>query len=343
MQTALCYTEIVNFKRKPMKIAWVSSFSPDSIGVNVFLKPLAEELKNLGFELDLFNVGDLYSYRKFLSAHKSLSSVAGEYDLIHSQWGSGCAFLTSTIPGKKILTLRGSDWWFVNKSWFRPSELRTILGPALSRFCLSKFNAITVVSQQMSLDVKRFNKIIRPLVLPTPIDLAFFPILNMYEARARLGYEDDNSKWILFVSAKNDTERKRPHLARQAYEYASNLLPDVKFFAISGVSRELIPLWYCASNVLLLTSTHEGWPNVIKESLACNTPFVSTNVGDLRDLADDTASCWVVDDTPESLGKALVETLSSDLSEELRPLVLDMSLHNSALILKELYLKVFNE
>lgn len=41
---------------------------------------------------------------------------------------------------------------------------------------------------------------------------------------------------------------------------------------------------YSAADVLLLTSTREGWPNVVLESLACGTPVVATDVGAVREM-----------------------------------------------------------
>jgi glycosyltransferase involved in cell wall biosynthesis len=48
-----------------------------------------------------------------------------------------------------------------------------------------------------------------------------------------------------------------------------------------------------ASDVLILSSLHEGSPNVIKEAMACNCPIVTTNVGDVKWVLDNTDGCYI--------------------------------------------------
>jgi teichuronic acid biosynthesis glycosyltransferase TuaC len=44
---------------------------------------------------------------------------------------------------------------------------------------------------------------------------------------------------------------------------------------LRGIEYEQVPIWLNASDVLLVTSHHEGSPTIVKEALACNLPIVS--------------------------------------------------------------------
>jgi len=65
-----------------------------------------------------------------------------------------------------------------------------------------------------------------------------------------------------------------------------------------------------ACDALLLTSVHEGSPNVVKEALACELPVVSVNVGDVRTRIEGIDGCVVVDSaSPDALAAALESVL----------------------------------
>ena len=48
-------------------------------------------------------------------------------------------------------------------------------------------------------------------------------------------------------------------------------------------------------DLLLMTSTVEGSPQIIKEAMACNKPIVSTNVGDVKDLLKGVKNSFLID------------------------------------------------
>ncbi len=62
---------------------------------------------------------------------------------------------------------------------------------------------------------------------------------------------------------------------------------------VGAVGHQDLPTWYQAADVTVLCSHSEGLPNVFRESLACGTPFVSTDVGSIAEIADPNYSMLV--------------------------------------------------
>jgi glycosyltransferase involved in cell wall biosynthesis len=72
--------------------------------------------------------------------------------------------------------------------------------------------------------------------------------------------------------------------------------------------------WYRAADATVLCSDSEGLPNVLRESLACGSPFVSTDVGSIREIASDDL-CVL---TPRGDAAALAEGIRTVLSDSYR-------------------------
>lgn len=79
---------------------------------------------------------------------------------------------------------------------------------------------------------------------------------------------------------------------------------------------ELRQVYSCA-DVLLLTSTREGWPNVVLEAMACGTPVVAVEVGAVRSMLVDRRCGRVVDRRDAaSMSSAVRELLAAAASRE---------------------------
>ena len=66
---------------------------------------------------------------------------------------------------------------------------------------------------------------------------------------------------------------------------------------------------YSAFDTLCLSSTSEGFPNVLAEAMACGVPCVATDVGDARRILS-SADFLVPAGDPSSLARALVQALA---------------------------------
>lgn len=86
------------------------------------------------------------------------------------------------------------------------------------------------------------------------------------------------------------------------------LVDNVHF--VGSVPQAALPDWYRAADVTVLASRSEGVPNVLRESLACGTPFVATNVGGVHELVKGTQNRVVPPEDPAALEDAILTTLA---------------------------------
>ncbi len=95
----------------------------------------------------------------------------------------------------------------------------------------------------------------------------------------------------------------------QSCVHQNHLSDAVRF--VGPVNRAGLPEWYRAADATVLSSDSEGLPNVLRESLACGTPFVSTNAGSVREIAADEYSRVVRCGDVDALQRAMIQILDS--------------------------------
>lgn len=284
--------------------------------------------------VDLYYLDNLRNPLKLIKHYIKLRKLAKKYDVLHAQYGSAVGFITSLLPGSKVITLRGSDWYSpIEKSFI--NKLRTRIGNSLTRKSLNRFDSIIVVSERMKSDVlKTYSKASNIYVLPTPIDLKkFYPI----EIK-----RNSTRKKIMFATVDINNKLKRYDLAKESFSMLEQQLPDIEFVVMNNIPHNKVNNFINGVDLILLTSTYEGWPNVIKETLACNVPFVATDVSDLKLFANQTKSCFVCSDSPKELAEKMKESLSFNKKENLRNLILPFNIDSFVYSLYKVYSNVIN-
>jgi len=101
--------------------------------------------------------------------------------------------------------------------------------------------------------------------------------------------------------------KSRPALERQAERLG--LKDRVVHFA-GKVDQRALPDWYRAADLTVLASRSEGVPNVLRESLACGTPFVATQVGGVAEIAEGTDCLLVPAENVPALTAAIERSLA---------------------------------
>jgi glycosyltransferase involved in cell wall biosynthesis len=82
---------------------------------------------------------------------------------------------------------------------------------------------------------------------------------------------------------------------------------------VGSVPHDQLPDWYRSADVMVLPSRSEGVPNVLRESLACGTPFVASQVGGIPEIA---GSCSRNLLFPAGDSNALAESIVAAFGEQ---------------------------
>lgn len=94
----------------------------------------------------------------------------------------------------------------------------------------------------------------------------------------------------------------------QQLAQAEGVADQIQF--MGPVSHDQLADWYRAADLTVLCSESEGLPNVLRESVACGTPFVSTDVGSIKEIADPDYSELVPKHDADALARGIETVLS---------------------------------
>lgn len=310
-----------------MRVLWTHNFDKaDTPLSGVFMDVAQRALQDAGLSPDMLFLGNLRSPRRMLQARRMVAGVARHYDIIHAQFGSACAAVSVGHGPTTVVSLRGSDW----TPAFSPSvqgRLHAKAATSMSRFAVPRSQGVVAVSRRIGDQVLDAFPHVDVRVAPDPVDLEQFHPADRDAMRAQLGL-DPSRRYVLFTTLSATNPLKRAALARSAVEVARAAVPNVELLVATGRTHSQMPMLAAAADMALCTSTSEGWPNCIKEALACDRPFVATDVSDLRDIAAVDPRCKVVGDSPEALGAAIIEVLRDDsdragLRDHVAPMSMD--------------------
>jgi teichuronic acid biosynthesis glycosyltransferase TuaC len=245
-------------------------------------------LKKGGVDLDFFCVRD-GGLRGYLSALPALCRrlKTNPAEIVHAHY-SLCGFLAYFAGARPlIVSLMGSEA-------YGGSAVRLV-----TRIFARFFWSSTIVKTR---EMKEKLGLKNSVIIPNGVDLSVFYERGKKESLART-YLNGNQTNILFVADPGRAE-KNFSLARNSVRMLND--GDVLLTPLCNIPNIDLPWFYCAADVVLLTSIWEGSPNVIKEAMACGCPIVSTDVGDVG---------WVIGSTE---GTYIASQNASDISAKLR-------------------------
>jgi teichuronic acid biosynthesis glycosyltransferase TuaC len=232
-----------------------------------------------------------------------------------------------------VVYFRGSD--LLGSPAEPPARRFTIyLGVLASRRAARLAAAVVVDSENLRAALPEAARS-KAWIVPSGIDLDQFRPLDRARCREELGWSLD-SKQVLFTASPRRPE-KRFTLAEAAVERLRRGGHEVDLRVLDGVAHADVATWMNASDAVLLTSTHEGSPNAIKEALACNVPVVSVDVGDVSERLAAVPGCYLAMPTPADLAQKLELVLVSGERVRGRESLSELSLPRMAARLVEIY------
>jgi glycosyltransferase involved in cell wall biosynthesis len=250
-----------------------------------YLITQVQALRDLGVEVSYGIVDDRTSIHGILRNLTRLKRRVADVNpaVIHAQYASISAYLAALAAGSRplVVSFWGSDLLGTpapGLQW----RLRERGGRLLGLRAARAASSIIVMSQNLR---DALPPDVRPkaTILPHGIDMAVFQPLPRSEARRRLNWLV-LPRIVLFNASHNEGQYvKNPELARRAVELAQRSFPDAALRMISSASRGEVALMMNAADCLIVTSLHEGSPNIVKEAMACNLPVVSVPCGDVRE------------------------------------------------------------
>jgi teichuronic acid biosynthesis glycosyltransferase TuaC len=183
----------------------------------------------------------------------------GRYDIVHAHFGLTLVSML-LVRAPVVVTFHGSD---------------LLMNPTkhVSRFLAPKASRVIVVARRLRESLGYGE------VIPCGIPVENFTLPLRYGDRPGPGRLK-----VLFPS-NPALKVKNYALFQAACEELQRRGNKVEEVHLVNVDRTKIPevFWNC--DIMLLTSLSEGSPTVIKEAIAARLPFVSVDVGDVKEWA----------------------------------------------------------
>ncbi len=271
---------------RPLKVLVICSYNSGNI--SPFVREQVNSLRNISVNIDYFKVvgkgalGYLKNYKKLKQQIR-----ANEYDLIHAHYGL-CGLLANlqrSVP--VVTTFHGSDIHYLKNRMFS--------------FVCSRLSAYNILTNKKQIKLLKLSNSYS--VIPCGIDLTEFHPMNKIECRNEFNL-DTSKKYILFGSSF-DRKVKNYNLAKSAV----SKLKNVELLELKGYTKREVAALINAVDAVLVTSFNETGPLIVKEALACNTPVISTDVGDVKELIQNVDNCYLTtyraDDVAEKIAIVL--------------------------------------
>ncbi|MBI1838101.1 MAG: glycosyltransferase [Flavobacteriia bacterium] len=292
-----------------MKVLFVSRGNIHTNKISNIVSAQGKSLSSEGISITYYSIigkGGIGYLKNIQKIRKLLDEE--EFDIIHAHYGL-CGIISYFAKRKEklVVSLMGGDiLGLINQNGSKNifSLLISYLNKLFAKFF---FDYNIVKSQNIQTALLKNTK---SIIIPNGVNFETFYPTDKINTRNDLQLSLDK-KIILFATNPNRIE-KNYQLAKEGV----SLLDDssIQLEIIYDIDQEILNKYYNAADLILLTSFHEGSPNVIKEALACNKVIVSTDVGDVRQNFQNVQNCFITSFESKDLAINIKEALKHEVS-----------------------------
>jgi teichuronic acid biosynthesis glycosyltransferase TuaC len=301
-----------------MNILFVSSGNALN-GISPLVENQGKSLLEYGHQVDFFTIKGK-GLQGYINANFKLRRYlkAKNYDLIHAHYGlSGIIALLVNRRVPLVVSFMGDDLLGSNlkNGKFRKSSL---VLTKINCFLAAHFYSYSIVKSEQMFEIL---KIQNAEIIPNGVDLKHFIPEDKIKCRQELNLS--LSEIIIVFVSNPERPEKNYSLAQKAVRLLNR--EDIRLIPVFDKMQNEIYKWLNASDLVVLTSFHEGSPNIIKEAMACNCVVVSTDVGDVRFIFGDTAGYFLgtfnPNDFAETINQAILFSISKGKTEGRRRII----------------------
>ncbi len=282
-----------------MKVLFISSGNSKA-GISPIIKNQGESLRKQGVELEYFTIKGkgIKGYLKNIKPLKQFLKQ-NQFDIVHAHYSlvalvailAGAKPIVVSFMGDDVLGSQRDDGSFMLYGKFIVSVSKIV--NRLVSFSIVK-------SKEMQ------DKMPNAEIIANGVDFNKYKPLDKKFSCKKIN-KDEKSNYILFPANPNRQE-KNYNLFQNAVSLINKEFIETMYY--DNTPNEYTPFYYNAASVVVLTSYHEGSPNVIKEAMACNIPIVSTDVGDVREVIGKTKACYITSFEPEDVADKIKKALA---------------------------------
>jgi teichuronic acid biosynthesis glycosyltransferase TuaC len=275
----------------------------------IFVRRQIESLRSLGLECEVIFIEGYRTRWDYIRAALymlRLNWAQNRPSLVHGHGGETALVVRWYVRAPVVVSYCGDDLLGTARSdgsLIFASRVRSFILRQQARLMTATVTKSSSMERALPPTVRGRNE-----VVPNGVDRLLFRPRPRDDVRDEMGWM--HAERIVLFGADPAILRKRYWLAEAACSQTQRMIGPITLKVAAGIPPDEMPRVMTGADCLLLTSSHEGSPNVVKEATACGLPVVSTDVGDVRQVLNGVDPSWVCEPHVDALAIALAQCLT---------------------------------